>query len=308
MEGFPPPIYMAQVNAKTKVDEKVDYSNLPCPIIYEEVHREAYMALKPELFEGFRFDYNKMLNNKFFLSHSLLMGPTEVPTRSSEIIKIPTANYEFGANFVDPRLFLVGGIMMDGRLNVKGKCDLTDNFSIKANAQLTNEEPMPQGAFSFDYKGSDYRTQLQIGNGSFYGANYIQHVTPRLSLGAEVFWVGQQRQSGVGYVARYETDKMVASGQVASNGLAVMNYVQKVSEKVSLATDFIYNFVSRDVTASVGYDYLLRQCRLRGKIDSKGVTAAYLEEHLSIGLKLLLSAEVDHVKKDYKFGFGVNAG
>jgi len=34
------------------------------------------------------------------------MGPTEVPnpTPSSEIIKIPTANYDFGAGFIDPKV------------------------------------------------------------------------------------------------------------------------------------------------------------------------------------------------------------
>lgn len=29
--------------------------------------------------------------------------------------------------------------------------------------------------------------------------------------------------------------------------------------QVSLATDFMYNSMSRDATASVGYDYILRQ-------------------------------------------------
>ncbi|CAH2036332.1 unnamed protein product [Thlaspi arvense] len=91
-------------------------------------------------------------------------------------------------------------------------------------------------------------------------------------------------------------------GQVASTDMAIMNYV-------SLATEFMYNIKSRDVVASVGYDYILRQCRLRGKIDSNSVTSAYLEEYLpiagNVGLQFLLSAEVDHVKKDYKFGFGV---
>ncbi|AAD50049.2 Hypothetical protein [Arabidopsis thaliana] len=285
MEGFSPPINTAQVDAKTKLDEKVDYSNLPCPVLYEELNREATMALKPELFEGFRLDYNKSLNQKFFLSHSLcidasnsiLMGPTEVPnpTPSSEIIKIPTANYDFGAGFIDPK--------------------------------LTDEEDKSQGHLVIDYKGSDYRTQLQLGNNSVYAANYIQHVTPHLSLGGEAFWLGQQLMSGVGYAARYETDKTVASGQIASTGVAVMNYVHKVSEKLSFATDFIYNYLSRDVTASVGYDLITRQSRLRGKVDSNGVVAAYLEEQLPIGLRFLLSAEVDHVKKDYKFGFGVNA-
>ena len=29
------------------------------------------------------------------------MGPTEIPNQSAETIKIPTATYEFGANFID---------------------------------------------------------------------------------------------------------------------------------------------------------------------------------------------------------------
>ncbi|RID80156.1 hypothetical protein BRARA_A02838 [Brassica rapa] len=136
----------------------------------------------------------------------------------------------------------------------------------------------------------------------------LKSVTPRLSLGGEVFWAGVPRKSGIGYAARYETDQMVASAQVASTGNVVMNYVQKISEKVSLATDFVYNYFSRDVVASVGYDYILRQSRVRGKIDSNGVTSALLEERLSMGLNFLLSAEVDHKKKDYKFGFGLTAG
>jgi hypothetical protein len=38
---------------------------------------------------------------------------------------------------------------------------------------------------------------------------FLQSVNPHLSLGGEVFWAGQHRKSGVGYAARYETDKMV---------------------------------------------------------------------------------------------------
>ncbi|VVB00659.1 unnamed protein product [Arabis nemorensis] len=294
MEGFQSPYSMPQANSKTKFDEKIDYSNLPCPVPYEELYREATMALKPELFEGFRFDYTKMLNQKFGISHSVSMGPTEIPPElfkspSSEIIKIPTANYDFCTHYVDPKLLLVGRVTTDGRLNARLKYDFTDNLSIKSNAQ-----------------GSDYRTQLQLGTGSLVIANYIQHVTPKLSLGGEVFWAGEQMKSGVGLGARYENDKMVATGQIASSGVAMMNYVHKVSEKVSFAADFMYNHAFKDVTASVGYDYILRQCRIRGKIDSNGVVAAHLEERLTPALGILISAEVDHRKKDYKFGIGLS--
>ncbi|KQK21895.1 mitochondrial import receptor subunit TOM40-1 [Brachypodium distachyon] len=291
-----------------KEEEKVDYLNLPCPVPYEEIQREALMSLKPELFEGLRFDFTKMLTNKFALSHSVLMGSLEVPSQSADVIKVPTSQYEFGANFLDPKLMLIGRLMTDGRLNARVKCDLTENLALKINAQLTNEPHYSQGMFNFDYKGKDYRAQFQIGNNAFYGANYIQSVTPNLSMGTEIFWLGQQRKSGIGFNSRYSTDKMVGTLQVASTGIVALSYVQKVSEKVSLASDFMYNHMSRDVTSSVGYDYMLRQCRLRGKIDSNGVVAAYLEERLNMGVNFLLSAEIDHSKKNYKFGFGLTVG
>ncbi|GAA0155318.1 primary active transporter [Lithospermum erythrorhizon] len=171
----------------------VDYMDLPCPIPYEEIHREALMSLKPELFEGMRFDFTKGLNQRFCLSHSVFMGPTEIPSQSSETIKIPTANYEFGANFLDPKLMLFGRLMTDGRLSARLKCDLSENLTMKANAQLTSEPHMSQGIFHFDYKidsvskcycsvdvsptitqGTDYRSQFQLGNGTLLGASYIQ--------------------------------------------------------------------------------------------------------------------------------------
>ncbi|KAL0929081.1 hypothetical protein M5K25_001021 [Dendrobium thyrsiflorum] len=291
-----------------KVVKKVDFRNLPCPLPFEEIQREALMSLKPELFEGLRFDFTKGLNQKFSLSHSVFMGSMEVPSQSTDTIKVPTAHYEFGANFLDPKLMLVGRVLTDGRLNARVKCDLTDNLTLKVNAQLTNEPHFSQGMFNFDYKGSDFRTQFQIGNNAFYGGNYIQSVTPNLSLGGEVFWLGHQRKSGIGFAARYNTDKMVATGQVASTGVVALSYVQKVSEKVSFASDLMYNQMTRDVTASFGYDYILRQCRLRGKIDSNGVVSSFLEERLNMGVNFILSAEVDHRKKDYKFGFGMTVG
>ena len=95
-------------------------------------------------------------------SFSVMMGPTEIPAQSAETIKIPTANYEFGANFIDPKVIIVcyilftyeraslankrsllflqlmlfGRVMTDGRLNARLKCDLSDNLTLKGNAQV----------------------------------------------------------------------------------------------------------------------------------------------------------------------------
>ncbi|CAI7791513.1 unnamed protein product [Closterium sp. NIES-54] len=86
-----------------KPQEKVDYLNLPCPVKYEEIQREALMSLKPDLFEGLRFDFNKPLNQSFSLSHSVLMGSAEVPSQSGGILKVPHSSYEFGANVLDAK-------------------------------------------------------------------------------------------------------------------------------------------------------------------------------------------------------------
>ena len=51
------------------------------------------MSLKADHFEGGRFDFNKQLNQKFFLSHSVFMGSIEVPAQGNQIIKIPNATY-----------------------------------------------------------------------------------------------------------------------------------------------------------------------------------------------------------------------
>lgn len=288
--------------------EKSDYLNLPCPIKYEEIQREAYMALKPELFEGLRFEFNKPLNQHFSLSHSLCMGNMEVPSQSAQVVKIPSATYEFGANILDQKMMIIGRLLNDGRVSARIAGTLTDRLGLKINAQLTSEPHFSHGMLHLDYRGSDYQAQLQLGNNAYYGGNYMQSITPSLACGGEVFWLGHQRRSGVGIASRWNTDKCVATGQVATTGMVSLTYVQKVTEKISLASEFMCNVLNKESSASVGYDYIFRQCRLRGRIDTNGCVAAYLEERLNVGVNLLFSAEVDHWKKDYKFGFGMTVG
>ena len=92
---------------------------------------------------------------------------------------------------------------------------------------------MSQTMFDFDYRGGDFQTQLKVGNNSFYGWNYIQSVTPRTALGGEIFWLGQQRKSGVGLAGRHESPAgHVATCQVATTRLLSMSYWHKVSDKV----------------------------------------------------------------------------
>ncbi|XP_021997565.1 mitochondrial import receptor subunit TOM40-1 isoform X2 [Helianthus annuus] len=95
-----------------------------------------HVSLNVEHFEGMRVDFTKFLNQRFSLTHSTLMGPTEIPSQYAEIIKIPTAHYAFGANFMHPKLMLFGRVLTDGQVNSGIKWDSSDNLSMNVDAQM----------------------------------------------------------------------------------------------------------------------------------------------------------------------------
>jgi mitochondrial import receptor subunit TOM40 len=51
---------------------------------------------------------------------------------------------------------------------------------------------------------------------------------------------------------------------------ALLLLLQTFEPQVTLATDLLYHWASREATATVGYDVTLRQARLQGKVDSAG--------------------------------------
>jgi mitochondrial import receptor subunit TOM40 len=74
--------------------------------------------------------------------------------------------------------------------------------------------------------------------------------------------------------------------------------------QVALAGELQWTLHQKAVTAVVGYDCMLRHCRLRGNVDSSGVVSQYLEREFYPFTKLVLSAQLDHWNKNWRFGFG----
>ncbi|XP_023645944.1 mitochondrial import receptor subunit TOM40-1-like [Capsella rubella] len=279
-------------STRGQVDEKVDYSNLPCPVGYDEVSSEAFEALNPGYFKGLSFNYcPAFFDEKFYISSTV----------------VPVALYKLGAYYFNTKLEFTGDVTAD-TLTVRVKAVITDKLIVWADTQLINGTRLDMKLVSLEYMGLNYRAEFELGSKGLMAATYIQRVTPRLSLGGELFWASVRQKSGVGYAARYETPTMVASAKVVSSGDVLMTYVHKISKKVSLATDFAYNCFSRNVNASVGYDCLSRMSRVQGKIDSNGVVYAILEKKINMGLGGVLSAIVDHKNKDYKLGLSLSYG
>ncbi len=257
-DSAPPPLpnftNIGQAAAAAIKAEKPSYLELPAPVKYEEIQREALMALKPDLFEGLRFEINKPLNPNFFLSHSLFMGNMDLSTGGRQALKTPIGNYgacaaanlharmlcvclyraslclkstarksvcvrayvcaEFGANVINEHFMMLGRVTTDGRLSGRMKYDVTNWLSAKLHMQLANEPGQSQGMFDADLKGGDWNAQVKLGSPAFLGLNYFQSITPRLSAGGEFFWLHNNLKSGVGAALRHQGDRHVATLQV----------------------------------------------------------------------------------------------
>eukprot|EP00210_Caulerpa_lentillifera_P004537 g4329.t1 len=203
---------------------------------------------------------------------------------------------------------MVGRINSDGRMNGRIKYDPTNWFGLRWQSQFSRDPEMTQQIFDIDFTGRDWNAQLKLGNSGFFGMNYMQSVTPKLALGSEVFYLDEQRKSGLGIAARISDEKYISTLQASTAGLLSMSYLHKVGEKTSLIADFLYNSNSGEATTILGYDYIFTRAHVRGKIDSNGVLGAYIEERLNQGVTFLMSGEIDHSKKNYKFGFGLQLG
>ena len=76
---------------------------------------------------------------------------------------------------------------------------------------------------------------------------------------------------------------------------------------MQLATEMQY-YHNQVCTFGVGYQFNLRSAVLKGLVQSDTTCTASMEERVSPGISLVLSGQLNHKKKDYRFGAGLNIG
>merc|ERR1712130_940879 len=104
------------------------------------------MTLKPDCFEGLRFEFSKPFNHNFAFTHSVFMGNMDVPTQNNQPIKMPMGTYEFGANLASSTgaNMMIGRIMTDGRMSGRVKYEVLSWLGLKLQMQLAEETGMSQ--------------------------------------------------------------------------------------------------------------------------------------------------------------------
>ncbi|GBF92469.1 mitochondrial translocase [Raphidocelis subcapitata] len=301
------PIVQAAIEEMKSSVGKTNYQQLPQPVRYEEMQREINFALRPDLFEGMRFEITRPLNQNFFLTHSLFMGNAETPHHDPRglPLKASVGVYEFGANVIQDRWFALGRLSSDGRMSGRFRREFSE--WLVGKIQISTQQGQAQVMADLGIKGTDWNAEVKVGNPGFYGMNYFQSITPNLSVGGELFYLTQQLKSGVGIAARHVGEKHIAVGQIANTGVVNLQYMHRVTERINMVSDLMWQLNSREATAAIGYDCMLRQSRVQGRIDTNGIVSCFITERFG-PLNFLLSAELDHAAKNYKFGFGFTLG
>lgn len=198
-------------------------------------------------------------------------------------------------------------------------------WSSRVDVQSSRDTSGPSGEPAFihilstDYTGDDFTLNVKgesptISEQGLMGAfslQYLQSVTPKLSLGADAQYLRQDglTMAALSYGARYKGQNWIGSLNTTPFSVFNATYYRKLTERchAGLALDIkpnqeaaMFGGSSTDATASLGTRYDFNTSVFRAKVDTDGKVAAYLESVLLMlplaTIKANIYAQMDHAK------------
>lgn len=147
------------------------------------------LEIFPQPFEGAKVVLNKSLNQGFQISHALTMS------------SLTPTGYRFGSTYIgcniippsDPALVLFGDTDPSGNLNAQGFYNWNEYVKTKFAVQVMNSK-FAATQMGMDVKGLDYTASVTLANLNLFNEtgvgvfHYLQQVTPKLCLGAELMF------------------------------------------------------------------------------------------------------------------------
>lgn len=211
-----------------------------------------------------------------------------------------------------------GNIGSDGALAAVGNYRWTPGFITKTNMQIMGGGSQGLIQIDNDYTGADFSASIKALNpsiieggltGIFIG-NYLQSVTPSLSLGLEALWqrpsLTTRPETALSYCAKYKGDDWIAAAQLQAQGAINATYWKKLSDKVEAGVDMNLQFapnngglmpgIKKDGTTAVGAKYEFRASTFRAQVDSAGKLSCLLEKRVAMPISLTFAGEIDQAK------------
>lgn len=287
-EEMPPP--KPNVSAKTFENFAVEWQN----------------TSGQDNWDGFRVEAANQVTKQMQAAHSLFLG---TQMRQEGYL------YQFGPQFQsdDGRTVLVARTGLDGGANGRLIKKLGSNWELKASAasHLKSAE-RNMNEVSLDYNGAEATCtgKLTWQGTMILSGSISQRVLPSLTLGGDLTLIAANGIMSIGQLGmRYEQGKDIFAATVnrTPNPQSQtadqmhefrMQYMHRLSERLSIGSEFKYSHPDRDSGLQLAYEYSFRQARVQGLLDTEGKVSCSVSDFTGFGF----SGMIDYVRGDYKFG------
>jgi mitochondrial import receptor subunit TOM40 len=297
---------------------------------YEQATGDLKRLVVLDTHDGFRCDINKQLSPYLAVVHSFWLGTNMLPDgRKKTYTWLAQVADESSLCFarLDP-----SSMSVDGRIH---KSLLGGVAVAKLQLGLSAEGQADQCLLDVDVNGMSWSGNLKygsMGGGPVYGCAFHQAITPRLSMGGEGMYVAANGNAMSNYLMKYSfnapSDNTAASDDIAaaaadpSSSVSVqfapagpspmpltLNYKRTVTPKrVTLGAELSCDPMSLQSHCVLGAEFKFHRSKLHVAVDGNAKMQSCLETSLGKEPgqpRLSLSAEIDHLKDEMKFGYGL---
>ena len=291
---------------KADVSSHDDISKLKS-LQYENFSMEAQGLFHMENYDGFRAEMTKTVTENLHSSYSLILGTSNFKGYS----------YQFGPTFhsSNGKTLILGRVNNEGVVSGRISHSLNNNIEtrVSINSSLSDENKNIS-EISVDYNGlkSSYSLKLAYQGMYLLNGSFSQLITRRLQFGGDLTLITANNTSIMSIGSRFQRGNNVFFNQITrqpdfSSPIKMLSnihsfkstFFRKVSERLSLASEFEFSIPNYESTLRFGYEYLFRTARIQGLVDTSGKISLLCQDNKGFGV----SGVIDYVKDDYKFGF-----
>ena len=269
------------------------------PPQFEVLKQQISPIAHHNVFDGFRVLVARPMNMNSQVMHTFMLG-------SSQMQGQPYYNYRgiYGDEY--------NTIQVSTDLDFNGDGYLRAAFT-DTTAGIIKWQAGEQGKHAdFSMQGSDQVSSWNITMQPFKKEAelaFLQQVTPCIAYG--MAWnLNWDKLDGTyqGALVYEDEDHMIA-GCYEENTIALV-YKRRVNpNRVHLASEYKYDLSGqRPDSFALSADFMLKQAKIQTSIDKQLTVRTAVESNVRPGLKLLLSAELDHATDGFKCGYGLQFG
>ncbi|CDJ53335.1 eukaryotic porin domain-containing protein, putative [Eimeria brunetti] len=289
------------------------------PIPYDQFSREWVNISGQDTFDGFRLEGAKQVNKYLQTCHSFCLGTQlrEVgysyhfgPTLAISAPPDPTQGEN--AQPPPPHFFAMAKLGTDGVLQsrlVKTLCKSAD-LKVNINSSLKDEQRNFYEV-SLDNTGRDWASSVKLAWQSCWilDGMFSQVLTPKLQAGCELTYVasaGPETPSSSNTLSSclsgllsQQPDFKSPVGLTKLTHSCKVQYARKVTDRLSMGSELEYCHPENESALRLGWEYLFRQARVQGLIDTCGRISVFAQDFNGFGI----SGLIDYWRGNYKFGF-----